>query len=399
MPRATSSVVDLLLRHRGVAGRLARRRRARPPAGARSSSAGDASRSYTTTSARRSSSSPRRGQQAGITGAGTDEVHGHRELRLHVEQRAAALGVEQVARRRRADVGRVGARDARAQHDVAVERGEQRVEHDLPRVVGDAASAPHGQRAPAAELGEERALGAHREVRGRGRRSRRARVRAASSSARHSTASAPCADLRQHHGGFEHLGHLVAQAEPVERGDRDDDRVVALVVALAQPRLDVAAQRREHEVGPGGRELRAAAHRTGSDAPARRDRLERRADERVARVAALGNRREHEPGRRRRTGRSLAECTATSARPSSTACCTSFVNTPVPPIACRSGRWSRSPVVLINTYSTVSFSSTPSSAPTRSACQRASALARVAIRSTGYSSADGRSNSAASASA
>ena len=51
------------------------------------------------------------------------------------------------------------------------------------------------------------------------------------------------------------------------------------------------------------------------------------------------------------TGRSLAECTATSARPSSTACCTSLTNTPCPPIVCSGTSWRRSPVVSTSTSS------------------------------------------------
>src|SRR5437588_1220951 len=78
-------------------------------------------------------------------------------------------------------------------------------------------------------------------------------------------------------------------------------------------------------------------------------------------------------------GRSLAECTAKSARPSSTAACTSFTNTPWPPISqmATSVRWS--PIVCTTTASTGS----PKAAATRSVCSRASALARVAARSMG----------------
>jgi hypothetical protein len=57
----------------------------------------------------------------------------------------------------------------------------------------------------------------------------------------------------------------------------------------------------EHKVGPGRRELGAPAHRAGADPAARRDVVEPRPDERVARVAPLGHRREIEAlgGRRR----------------------------------------------------------------------------------------------------
>ena len=97
----------------------------------------------------------------------------------------------------------------------------------------------------------------------------------------------------------------------------------------------------------------------------------------------------------------MAECTATSARPSSTACCTSFTNMPVPPIAWIGTSVRTSPVVVTITSS----ASSPSSVATRSACQRASALPRVATReraghqSSGSASGSGRPNSSTSASA
>ena len=52
-------------------------------------------------------------------------------------------------------------------------------------------------------------------------------------------------------------------------------------------------------------------------------------------------------------GRSSAECTARSARPSSTARWTSFTNTPCPPIECSGtpSAWVRSPKVSMNTSS------------------------------------------------
>ena len=80
-------------------------------------------------------------------------------------------------------------------------------------------------------------------------------------------------------------------------------------------------------------------------------------------------------------GRSLAECTAKSARPLSTAACTSFTNTPWPPIWCRGVVWFWSPVVSTTTVS-ISTSGLvwASSSATRLVCQRASALPRVAAR-------------------
>ena len=142
-PRSTSSVVDLVLRHRDAPGRLAdvdelgvaaARGRAAPatPAGRRRRRR-----------RARSSSAPRTREQPGIAGPGADEVHGHGDDSS--ERRAArARPVRRAGRARRARPtstrDRVRRR-ARAQHDVAVERREQHVEHDR-RSVDDRASAP-----------------------------------------------------------------------------------------------------------------------------------------------------------------------------------------------------------------------------------------------------------------
>src|SRR6266508_108200 len=80
-------------------------------------------------------------------------------------------------------------------------------------------------------------------------------------------------------------------------------------------------------------------------------------------------------------GRSLAEWTARSARPDSTAASTSLTNTPFPPIVQIGMSWRRSPAVSTRTYSGSTFGSTARTRPaTCSACQRASGLRRVAIR-------------------
>ena len=95
---------------------------------------------------------------------------------------------------------------------------------------------------------------------------------------------------------------------------------------------------RETEVGTRGGELCPPPHGPGRHARAGGEIIERRTRRARRGVGALGNRaRSTRPGVTS-DGRSLAECTATSARPSSTACCTSFTNTPVPPIAWIGGR-------------------------------------------------------------
>jgi hypothetical protein len=117
------------------------------------------------------------------------------------------------------------------------------------------------------------------------------------------------------------LGHV----EHLERRDRHDDRTA--VRDLGQPRLDVAAQLDEIEIG---------SHRTE---------LARRRTAPVATVAPCGSCSRLRPtsasaGLRRAQnapivspgssidGRSFAECAAMSARPSRSARCTSFTNTP-----------------------------------------------------------------------
>ena len=117
------------------------------------------------------------------------------------------------------------------------------------------------------------------------------------SSTRHSTASAPCATCGSITDGGEHLGDLTSQPESFECGVRDDDGVEPFVGELAQPGLDVAAQPAEQQVGTGGGELGAPPYGSGADATTRRDGIERGADERVARVAALGHRGDDESGR------------------------------------------------------------------------------------------------------
>src|SRR5690606_35733517 len=87
-------------------------------------------------------------------------------------------------------------------------------------------------------------------------------------------------------------------------------------------------------------------------------------------------------------GRSLPECTARRARPSSTAAWICLTNTPLPPISQMgmSRRWSAVVSMTSKVTSTArpparSAGRAPSSAATWSACQRASAEPRVAIGS------------------
>ena len=182
--------------------------------------------------------------------------------------------------------------------------------------------------------------------------------------------------LREHDRRLEVLVDPVVEPEAFERGRRHHDGVE--VGGPVEPGGDVAAQLCEREVGAQRRELRAPAHRAGGRRARRR--AARRASSRRATSrgsARSGTAASTRPSGLSEAGRSLAECTATSARPSSTACCTSFTKMPVPPTAWigTSIRWS--PAVDTTTSSV----SGPSSAATRRACHRASSLPRVATRS------------------
>ena len=115
------------------------------------------------------------------------------------------------------------------------------------------------------------------------------------------------------------------------------------------------------------RELCAAADRSGRDGRTRPEVGETNARRaRRGRLPARGPPRCTSPGAGI-DGRSLAECTATSARPSSTADCTSLTNTPCPPISWIGRSRVRSPSVSTMTSST---SIDASSAATAHRCVR-----------------------------
>ena len=228
------------------------------------------------------------------------------------------------------------------------------------------------QVAAAAELGEERALGARPRGARRRRRSRRASASVASSSARHSTASAPWPTCGSITDGSSSSSARSREPEPSSAAAATTIASKLGGLARAGSRCCRAARRTSRS----GRSAASCARRRTEPVPTVApvgSAGERAADERVARVGALGNGGEHEPVGRWCDGRSLAECTARSARPSSTACCTSFTNTPVPPIA-----WIGTSVrrVAGGRDDHVARRRAPSSAATRSACQRASALPR-----------------------
>ena len=91
--------------------------------------------------------------------------------------------------------------------------------------------------------------------------------------------------LRQHHVRLEPQADLVGEPETVEAARREDDRVEPALAALAQPRVDVAAQRLDRERGLEREQLCTPARGRRADAHLRLDR--RRTAERVARIVTL----------------------------------------------------------------------------------------------------------------
>ena len=183
------------------------------------------------------------------------------------------------------------------------------------------------------------------------RRWHASRSRVASSSARHSTASAPCPTCGSITVGSSTLGRRARRAR-AGRAPRPRPRSRRSRAAFSSRVGDVAAQLGEREVGAQRpRAARAAApNRCRSRAPAGARRASSRRARRAGRPAP-GTAASTSPRAMADAGRSFAECTAMSARPSSTACCTSFTNTPVPPIAWIGVSVRVSPVVVTITSS------------------------------------------------
>ena len=93
------------------------------------------------------------------------------------------------------------------------------------------------------------------------------------------------------------LGDAVMEAQALESGDGEDDRVEVFLFELLEPRVHVAAQADDLKVGPLGEELCAAAKARRADLRALgkvRERLIARTHDGVAGVEALGHGGEHE---------------------------------------------------------------------------------------------------------
>ena len=187
-----------------------------------------------------------------------------------------------------------------------------------------------------------------------------------------------------------HRRDAIAEAEPVQAGGGEHQRVVFSRIELAQPRVDVAADRREARpreepttaarcagrcscrCSPGGPATASAARDVALAPPAAARR--RRADPPAAAWPRSSTRRAAPPACPWRCGpphRSSSSSSASSI---------SLTNSRLPPTSESGADCSRSPVVLMMTSST----STPadsSRAATVRACHSASWLPRVPMRS------------------
>ena len=140
---------------------------------------------------------------------------------------------------------------------------------------------------------------------------------------------------------------LVGEPQPVEPAGREHDRVEAALAALAEPRVDVAAERLDRERGLEREQLGAPANRSASRSASRA------AIPLAPQSASRGSSRARYAPTTRPSASvevmSFAEWTATSIRPSSSASSSSLTKTPRSPISPNGFVRSRSPAVVIGT--------------------------------------------------
>ena len=163
---------------------------------------------------------------------------------------------------------------------------------------------------------------------------------------------APCPTAGRNSSTSSTAVACVGEAEPLQSGQRQQGRVGHALVELAQPRLDIAAQRHDGEVGPQPlhHRLRGAATRCRPTAPRGSSRDGRRlaADEGVARVLALQERREHQARPAARSACPWTNAPRGRSRRRASASSISLVNRPLPPASASGRSWMRSPLVRID---------------------------------------------------
>ena len=147
-----------------------------------------------------------------------------------------------------------------------------------------------------------------------------------------------------------------------QAGRGQDQRIVVAGVELAQPRIEIAADRQERGAREQPRELRDAPDAARADARRAARALGRRpraSDAASAAPAARPRRADPRAAARRRSrarpgstaGMSLLLWTARSISPASSASSISFTNSRLPPISDSGASASRSPEVLMTTIS------------------------------------------------
>ena len=102
---------------------------------------------------------------------------------------------------------------------------------------------------------------------------------------------------RTHHFDRKVLSDPLCPAEPSQPGGCQHDRVVLPFVELAKPRIDVAANRLDHQIRTGRVDLSDAPQRSRPHLCTGRQIEELTADHRIARIFPLGSRDDREPRR------------------------------------------------------------------------------------------------------
>ncbi len=199
-------------------------------------------------------------------------------------------------------------------------------------VVVDPRMAADRRAAGAVEHGEKGALGGHR---GRGigvvdlgdQRARRGVVGAGLDADR------ALADRRQKFVDVEQCRRGGEQAEPLQAGDGEQRRVGFAGLDLAQPRLDIAAQRHDGEIRPQALDQRLPPQRRGADHRAARQIAQGfgLALMKASRASSRGKNADSTRPGGSTVVMSFDECTARSMAPLSSASSISLVNSPLPP--------------------------------------------------------------------
>ena len=183
----------------------------------------------------------------------------------------------------------------------------------------------------------------------------------------------------------------LARPEPVEPGDGQQRRIGHAVAQLAQPRIDIAAERHDLEVRPVPQHLRRPADRRGAEPRALRQVVDAASRSATRTRRARPRARGMPPAPARPAGPSPRPCSnarRVSIAPASSASSISLVNRPLPPISLRRPVGSRSPLVVMTSMAiavvvdAVRLGQQPRD---QSACASASGEPRVPIRRNGVS--------------